>query len=526
MNLKDIKDTFDQFKGSPFRPYQEESIQYLLNSEKRFTILEAPTGSGKSMVAMVAGKANGSLTYMVHSKILQNQITEDYPEARSLFGRANYPCLMDQELTCDECVSTKANPCRDKISKSFPEGNCPYELAKQFTLRATLKILNYDYFLSEVNYVGRFAGADFLIIDEADNLENTLINFCTLTFSQYALNRLGLGEPARKTANSKVGIEPWKDFAYTAKARVKSVLSKMDLDIEELGNARGEFVIKMLKERVRVKRLLEKIELFIGNVDKTWIFDDRDQQKYIFRPLWLTQGLAEQFLWQHGMKWVLMSASFLPTQILCKTLGIPTDEVVYRCVPSTFPPERRPIHINPVANLTNKTMVAEVPKLVKEIKRIIAAHPTEKGLIHAVSYKLANQIIEGVDNPRLITHNSNDRQDQLDMFMDSDQPYVMVSPSMERGINLPMDACRFVIVAKAPWMYMGDKIVAARVYSGNVGKDWYQASMLLTVLQGSGRGMRSEDDFCEVWILDAQFQRVYQQRPLLIPSWWREAVVW
>jgi Rad3-related DNA helicase len=50
--------------------------------------------------------------------------------------------------------------------------------------------------------------------------------------------------------------------------------------------------------------------------------------------------------------------------------------------------------------------------------------------------------------------------------------------------------------------------------------------MLLTVLQATGRGMRSADDFCESYILDAQFKRVYEQKPMFLPMWWRESVSW
>jgi len=520
MDLIQIKNSFEGFRDIPYRPHQQESVEYILDSEKRFTILEAPTGSGKTLIAMVAGKAENGLTYMVHSKILQHQVTEDFPEARSLFGRSNYTCTAMVDATCEECIHTKYSPCEYKQS-------CPYEVRKREVLASRLKILNYDYFLSEANYVGRFSGADFCIIDEADNLENTLINFCTLTFSNYAINRLGLGEPARKTAKSKEGIEPWKDFAEMAKVRVINIIAKLDHEIKDLGEGGGQWKLTKLKERTRVVRLLEKIQLFIHNVDSTWIFDDRDESKYTFRPLWLNEDLAEAFLWKHAHKWVLMSASFLPLHIVCKTLGIPPTEVNYKCTPSTFPIERRPIHIEPVANLTAKTMEAEIPKLITRIKEIVNEHPHEKGLIHAVSYKLANQIVEGLQNDRIITHNSDDRQSRLDYFMESDLPLVMVSPSMERGVNLEQDLCRFIIVAKAPFLNLGDKIVSSRVWSnGRMGNEWYAAIMLLNTLQMCGRAMRSEDDYCVTYILDEQFKRVLEKKPSLLPGWWKEAIVW
>jgi Rad3-related DNA helicase len=42
----------------------------------------------------------------------------------------------------------------------------------------------------------------------------------------------------------------------------------------------------------------------------------------------------------------------------------------------------------------------------------------------------------------------------------------------------------------------------------------------------TGRGMRSEDDYCESWILDKQFtDNIYKKNRQLLPSWWREALV-
>jgi Rad3-related DNA helicase len=240
----------------------------------------------------------------------------------------------------------------------------------------------------------------------------------------------------------------------------------------------------------------------------------------------MNEALAEQFLWRHAKKWVLMSASFLPVHLEARRLGIPMDEVDYKCLPSTFPIERRPIHVESAANLTGKTMDIETPKLCARIKEIVDERPKVKGLIHGVSYKLSQNIMNMVGDKRLIIHNSSNRIDVLTEFMESKEPLVLVSPSMERGVSLEADLCRFIIVAKAPFLYLGDKIVAKRVYSSKMGKEWYAATMLTTVLQATGRGMRSADDYCENFILDEQFMRVFHQKPGYLPMWWREAVLW
>ena len=521
MEIIDAKMHLSKYRGFPFREHQEEAIKFIIESDKRFVFLEAPTGSGKSLIAMCSGMAMGGVTYAVHSKILQTQITQDFPEAQSLFGRSNYPCLVNEELTCDECFHTRQTPCSEKHS-------CYYEVQKNLVLASQLQILNYDYLLSEINYVGRFSESAFNIIDEADNLENTLVNFVTLTFTNYALSRLGLAEEAeqlKKTSkNSERLLESWISFGKQAEASAKDILRGLARVIAGFGADPSADQARVIKEQVRVKRLLEKITLFLENVDKSWVLDDSQDDRYIFRPLWLTPSLAENFLWRHSRRWVLMSASFLPLHLECKRLGIPIDEVDYRCLPSTFPPENRRVVVNPVADITAKTIDTEIPKLVKEVKKILSLHPNERGMIHSVSYKLANAVYEGVANPRLLIHDSGNRQEVLNEFLLSTTNAVMLSPSMERGISLDMDKARFQIILKMPWLSLGDRIVSARVYGSKMGQEWFQATALLSVLQACGRACRSEDDSSVTYVLDYQFKRVLLQKPLFLPQWFKDAI--
>lgn len=522
-----------KYQDREFRPYQEEATSFIVNSDKKFVFLEAPTGSGKSLIAMVAGLAMNGVTYAVHSKVLQHQITDDFPEAKSLFGRANYPCLVTDGITCDECFHTKQTPCKEK-------NNCLYDVQKRLVLASKLRILNYDYLLTEINYVGRFSKwqvggpvGGFNIIDEGDNLEGTLINFVTLQFTPGALAKLNLipyAQSLKKSSkNEEDLLNQWQCFAATAKIRCEGILRQLEVLIsngQDLFGEISEETQKHMKEQTRMKRLLEKIQLFMDNVDKTWVLDDSTDEKLTFRPLWINEALAQEFLWRHSSRWVLMSASFLPIHIEAKRLGIPMDQVDYKLLPSTFPVERRPIYIESAANLTGKTMDEEIPKLCKRVKEIVDDHPKVKGLIHGVSYKLSRAILDRVADPRLIIHDSQNRQNVLQEFMESDKPLVLISPSMERGVSLQADLCRFIIVAKAPFLYLGDKIVAKRVFSSKIGKEWYAATMLTTVLQATGRGMRSADDFCENYILDDQFKRVFHQKMSYLPAWWKEAVAW
>ncbi len=387
--------------------------------------------------------------------------------------------------------------------------------------------MNYDYYLSECNFVGKFSGAPLVVIDEADSLENTLINFTSLQFSSYALRRmdmLGWAEELKMTSKDKSGLlESWCAFGLEAKSRVSEVIKHISGKIDSYGKDTDR-AADLIKERARVTRLKGKIELFLDNVDTDWVLDNQDGSKLTFRPLWMTQELAEDFLWRHGEKFVLMSASFYPKPILAKCLGIDTNDMDYYEVPSQFPVKNRPVYVCPAANMTAKTTDVELPKLVSAVSRIVNAYPDVKGIIHAVSYKLAQSIMSGVNNPRLITHNSTDRQDVIDNFIASTKPLILVSPSLERGISLDEDKARLVIIIKAPYLYLGDKIVSARLYSSKIGNAWYTATMLLTILQMSGRAVRSKDDTADTYILDLKAKEAIQKNPTFLPLWWLEAL--
>jgi Rad3-related DNA helicase len=269
---------------------------------------------------------------MVHSKILQTQITTDFPEAKSLFGRSNYPCILDRSKNCAECISTKKKPCpvRDQ---------CVYPIEKKKTLNHRLRILNYDYFLTETNHIGEFSGNPFSIVDEADNLENTLVNFISLSFTARSLERLGLEEgPARKTATCSGGLDAWREFAQEAILRAREIKSQLQKEIDAWFQIAEQWQVLKMKEADYYQNIITKATMFLENVDHSWLLEENKPNhegrypqgiKFIFRPLWITDKLAEEFLWKHSDTWVLMSASFLPMAINCKTLGIPIDEVDY-----------------------------------------------------------------------------------------------------------------------------------------------------------------------------------------------------
>jgi Rad3-related DNA helicase len=195
-------------------------------------------------------------------------------------------------------------------------------------------------------------------------------------------------------------------------------------------------------------------------------------------------------------------------------------------IPSIFETARYPIRFMPAADMNHDTKEEEFPKMVIALDEILAQHPNVKGLIHCVSYGNLNAILKlSTCHGRFIHHGDSNRQLVLNEFMSSELPLVLLSPSMERGIDLPDDNCRFIVIVKMPFPYLGDPQIKARLYQGRSGRSWYNAITARRIVQSTGRGMRSPTDFCESYILDSNFEAFYQKNRSMFPRWWREALI-
>jgi len=222
-----------------------------------------------------------------------------------------------------------------------------------------------------------------------------------------------------------------------------------------------------------------------------------------------------------------MSATIISPDEIAHSLGIPQDEVDFIDLPSTFPPERRPIRYLPAANLTKKTENLERPKAIAALDRILDEHPHDKALVHTVSYGYAQQTV-GMSRhkKRMLTYDqAKDRESRLEEFKRAPNGTVLVASSMERGVNLPGDLCRLIVVMKVPFLNLGDKQISTRLHAGKKnGQLWYSVSAIRTLVQMCGRGVRSAEDQCEIYILDTQFERLYRENKFLFPEWWRAAL--
>lgn len=512
------RQSFSHFKSKPFRPGQRRALDFIDQSDRRIVLLNAPPGSGKSLIGMAAGQVDGGVTYLCSTKMLQDQLQREFPEAEVMIGRNNFPCLRNRFLDASMCTHSSTSKCPHR------KLDCPYMLQKERVRKAKLKILNYHYFINEVNYAGTFIGDGLIVCDEADMLEGILTQFVKLSISVRAVEELDLGEPEFKTASSKNGVQSWVSWAIQARSIANPHLQYLDEKLKRMveRGASKDDLMPVIRDQKIYSNFLSKIEHLIQYLDETWIWQKREKW-WDFRPLWLNSEISYDFFFRFGICFILMSGTLPPPQVVAYTMGLEMNDIDYMEVDSSFPYSQRPVKLKSCYSLTNKTMDEQLPAVRKAIDEITAIHPNDKGVIHAMSYKLA-QYISDIGGDRFITHDAQNREETIKYFEQSNEPLILVSPAITRGLDLPDDQCRFIVWAKCPFPNLGDDIISKRLYSSKFGQLWYRAEAVQSLIQGCGRGMRHEKDSCITYIPDEQAIKLVKENIKLFPMWFRDSL--
>ena len=508
-----------------WRVHQRETVDWILdqfNEGRKYVTLDAPPGYGKSLTGVAVGKALGCTTlYVCSSKQLQDQIADDFPACAVLKGRNNYPCLRTGgKLAADMCSHVRGDPCDFRI-----EDQCPYRLAKEVALNSPLAVVNYSLFLVEANHVGGLSGRPLIVMDEADQLDDAIVSHATLTVRKKFLESIDLSPPV-----SLGTITRWIDWGRTTLPGVGEQLKSIEKEISEMAHLDLNVPEHTQQKARNLRTLFNKLNIFVARATDDWILDDREEGVWVFKPKWADE-LGESMAMRHGERILAMSGTMPSPEFWAKDLGLPIDEVAFREVPSTFPPERRPIVVIPTVKMTyspNRDKREEkYAQLLERLDELLDKHYEEKGIVHTVNGELCSYLVKhSRHRARLITHDTKNRGDMADFFVASSKPLVLVSPSFSRGLDLKGDRGRFQCVLKIPYAGLGDTQTRARADDGSRGDSWYSGLAIRDIVQMSGRVMRSEDDWGVTYIMDARFGRFYYRNKNQFPKHFQDAVTW
>jgi Rad3-related DNA helicase len=245
----------DFFPYGSMRPFQEDVLQQVeagLASSKKFIILEAPVGFGKSAVAAALCSHLGSSYLLTSTKQLEDKYGADFGFPK-LMGKSNFTCLVPtasgKHLACSKgrCeVDWSLSECphyltfdqfdrhqrglcdRDAKCEHLKEKRlCPYYDHKWSGLRTQITVCTYPFFLSEISYTGDIQHRKLLVCDEAHDLERQIVGFASFSLKRSTLLRYradGSGVEANDLVIPYKGVDDpaaWLDTLIRAKGALE-----------------------------------------------------------------------------------------------------------------------------------------------------------------------------------------------------------------------------------------------------------------------------------------------------------------
>lgn len=510
----------NNFPYKEIRKDQEMIIDKLNKNFDKFDyfILECPTGMGKSAIAKTIACSMPSYI-LTATKQLQNQYMADYhSKIRSIKGKSNYNCKLDEAYTCDSGLCSGNSPVMMDCVKNRI---CTYFNKKRNAMWSYSTLTSYQFFLSSISKAKAWNVRNMIIVDECHLLEQQLIQSFGFKINpkelreKYDLKEFCDFKDFLRliVTPSESGFEKNKelfDFLFNLLKikRDRIILeSSKTFGINKINNLTDEEKESLLetnKDFYNIDMLCGKLNLFNESSDKDeWIIEPEDGG-LTFKPINVGKLFAK-YVKNKGKKVLFMSATILDINGFCQEFDLPRKKVGVIRLDSTFDPKKSPIIFDPVGYMNYDKIESTTPKIINKIKEILENHKDEKGIIHTNNYKITQRIVESLNNKRLLMRQENETNEELvDRHVKSKLPTVLISPSLNTGTDLKDNLSRFQVIIKLPFQSIADQRIAKKM---KLNFNWYVAEMFRSLVQACGRSTRSENDFSVTYILDSSFHK-------------------
>ena len=561
----------------PFRTIREKQkfvlkeIEDSISSGIKHIFFEAPTGFGKSPIAIALATYFGNSHICTSTIDLQDQYTRDFPFINEVKGKRNFICILQEQKnnvseTCEygpcqkedefDCeyktklmeytslnIGTKQenifleNSAKSKYLKKFNLQTrfgdlewkpCDYYHQKWIAIKSSHTIYNYKYLLSDIYFSNNIKKRNLFIFDEAHNLESEISDFKSFTI--YNDNIVKLFPNLSLPQNRAYEIETWLDFCEEYRDNLLEFIDQAEIEIEN-GRIREPFTEKNLIDSINREKNLSQVINDIKLNNDNWLVTNIHKlhndsiNKITITPLDVSNYFNE--LLEYSSYNLFMSATILSKDYLCKVTGLDPSEIKFiQIKESDFPKKNRPIYLMNIAWLNNKNMELHLPLITKTVNNILSIHKNEKGIIHTTSYYQLNYIKNSIskeNSNRLIeTDPLISRSDVLNKHYNNKKPSVLISPSLQQGLDLKDDLSRFQIIIKVPYLDLSDKKISTLK---NRDPNWYMWNTVIRLSQAYGRSVRNKDDHASTYILDSNITYLLKHAPNMFPIWFKEAII-
>ena len=539
------------------RKYQDDilnTIYYALQKDDFDNIVvQAPTGIGKSAVAMTVQEQFQSAYLLTPTLGLTEQYKRDYPKkVVEVRGRNNFDCWLRPGTAKDApCWTKRGGSCRHAVKdKGDP---CPYYEQKWKAEDARITLSNPAYLFRVVQGNSGFEQRDFAIIDEAHQLENFIHDLLEVRLTERDWTAVfGPGKDFPMHYHAEDWIEDMDEFVTNARV----VWNK----VREEGDTKTADKLGAIIEKGETARDLLRLP--------TNVVVELDRNKWgrflSLKPVRVRRYAADK-LESIARKRIFLSATILDVETFLHSLGLEGQKTLYvNATQSPFPKENFDIFYAPCGSMAWGKRKHTIPKQVKAIAEIMKRHPNKRGVVLPHSHAVRKELVSGLEalglGHRIVTHdgNASARSLALNSFFDSpNDDLVLISTYVGEGFDFKGKLAEWLVICKVPYLPMKDPAIEQRMkedehawrrehegtpacpyeaptkYSNGLCgsytcpapcKKWYSLQTALKIVQNAGRIIRSETDKGSLYILDGSFNRFRQANAGLLPKWFRNNI--
>jgi ATP-dependent DNA helicase DinG len=588
----------EHFYGTP-RPIQIQALQQIeasLQQGYRNIVISAPTGVGKSYIAVALALAFKEADILTATVQLQEQYLRDFKFIRPLMGRKNFtcpiynkPCSIVPTVRCrgmkrtiagnssieDEVDDVDNNnisnnpllsievipkceryPTKDDLQRIYVLNKgtsnervtiisnfnnnghslCEYYLQKHLAYRSSFRIINYHEYFTLLNNVASKdkLSTKLLICDEAHMLEEKVIDFYNVVIDDKLLNPLRKHKLIDKDLTVEYKEEDKEYYKQLLNVIIKGYTDLINKIAEKIGrqslheSEERKLTFKLAEyEEIRRRLIIvqDMLKLYPDNFIVDAVTDKRNKNTTVkLLPLNISPFLRPVF---DRVRYRIFMSATIDYPMLKRELGLEDNDTILIDLPSPFPVENRKVMLMNAYTLNKENMHNErtLMQVSSIVDSLMSKHPNERGLILTTSYELAGNIFRYSNNKsRLLLTKDMSAKEVLDKHSKITNS-VLLTPTMWEGVDLRDDLCRFIIIAKTPYPSLADKRTKVKAERD---KNWYYSVTLMRLIQGCGRGVRHDKDYCITYILDSNATWLIKgkMKQNAVPRWFKDALVY
>lgn len=520
---------FSEFPFKEIRPKQKAILESINSTDKKYIIIEAETGVGKSAIATTLCRSYNKGFIITSTKQLQKQYVDDFgtKSLTSIKGKANYKCFHNPNLNCE---SGLCNIDKKIYAECRRERLCEYYNIRDRACASNIFLTSYQYFLRAIDCAEWIMPRNVLVFDECHLFEDQVVQWAQINLSKEYLNEkyeifvnagleecVVLADEPNETGWTKRNQEWVMSILKLIEARRIDKFEEVKLllgdtfgelkDMDALTDEQLDMISGEHKEYYELDKFYRKLKVFLKSDINKWLIDPI-KGGLVLTPLDITDIFKNMINNMAVDKIVFMSATILDINGFINVLGLQKEDVHVIRANSDFDPNKSPIVFQPTCKMNYQALQDKenLEKIKNKIIEILANHPNEKGIIHTGNQLISKYIMDNIFDERLLIRLDDiTNMDIIRQHQNSKNSTVLVSSSLSEGVDLRGDLSRFQIIVKLPFLSLGDQRIKIKSQQG----DWYLCQMFRKFVQQCGRSTRDSEDYSITYVLDSTFKYWY-----------------